>query len=151
MAQVTCCAEYDLRAIAAAAGSLDLDSVSYQDGELVVTDVEQVALEAALAGYDHSVALAAIDREVWKAARAGAVAAIKVTTSAGNTFDGDEVSQQRMARAIVAMTDGSTVRWVLADNTTIQTSAIELKEALRLAGAAQASIWVMDNSKDTGQ
>ena len=88
-------------------------------------------------------------REAFKSDRAAAVSSITVTTSSGNTFDGDEVSQERMARAIVAMPDEGAVRWVLADNTTTQASAIELKEALRLAGAAQASIWVMDNSKDT--
>lgn len=142
MAQVTCCAEYDLRAIAAAAGSLELDSVSYQDGELVVTDVEQGALEAALAGYDHSVALAAIDREVWKAARAGAVAAIKVTTAAGNTFDGDETSQGRMGRAVSCMGDGESVTWVLANNTIAQVSRAELVEALRMAGSEQSMLWI---------
>lgn len=89
-------------------------------------------------------------REAFKVERSLSVSAITVTTAAGNTFDGDEISQVRMARAIVAMPDDGTVRWVLADNTTTQASAIELKEALRLAGAAQASIWVMDNSKDTG-
>lgn len=142
MAQVTCCAEYDLRAIAAAAGSLGLDSVSYQNGELVVTDVEQGALEAALAGYDHSVALAATDREVWKAARAGAVAAIKVTTAAGNTFDGDETSQGRMGRAVSCMGDGESVTWVLANNTIAKVSRAELVEALRLAGSEQSLLWI---------
>jgi len=88
-------------------------------------------------------------REAFKADRAADVSSITVTTTSGNTFDGDEVSQARMARAIVAMPEEGVVRWVLADNTSIHASAMELKEALRLAGAAQASMWVMDTSKDT--
>lgn len=84
-------------------------------------------------------------REAAKAARAAAVAAIKVTTAAGNTFDGDELSQGRMARAIIALSTGlaPSVNWVLADNTVIQATKNELTEALVLAGQAQAAIWVL--------
>ncbi|MFZ6813531.1 DUF4376 domain-containing protein [Undibacterium sp. Rencai35W] len=70
---------------------------------------------------------------------------IKVTTAAGNTFDGDEVSQNRMARAIVALTGTNTpsTLWVLANNNKINVTAAELTEALALAGAAQAAMWVI--------
>lgn len=88
---------------------------------------------------------AAIHREEWKAGRAAAVAAITVTTQAGNTFDGDEVSQGRMALAILALNAspvGTTVTWVLADNSVIAATPDELTEALALAGAAQAALWV---------
>lgn len=73
------------------------------------------------------------------------VSKIKVTTQAGNIFDGDEVSQGRMARAIIALqaTGTPSVTWILADNTVIQASVAELGEALALAGAAQASMWVV--------
>lgn len=83
-------------------------------------------------------------RSEWKAQRAAAVSAITVTTTAGNTFDGDETSQGRMARAIIALgtTPDGTVNWVLADNTVITATATELTEALALAGAAQAALWV---------
>lgn len=84
-------------------------------------------------------------REEWKASRAAAVEAIDVTTAAGNTFDGDEISQGRMARAIIALdaaAPGTTVNWILADNSVIDATAAELVEALALAGAAQAAIWV---------
>lgn len=85
-------------------------------------------------------------REEWKASRAAAVEAIDVTTAAGNTFDGDEISQGRMARAILGLQTmpGSAVTWVLADNSVIQATAAELSEALALAGAAQAAIWVAE-------
>lgn len=84
-------------------------------------------------------------REAAKAGRTVAVEAITVTTTAGNTFDGDETSQTRMARAIIALnaTGTPTVNWVLSDNTVIQASAAELSEALALAGAAQAAVWVI--------
>lgn len=80
-----------------------------------------------------------------KATRSDLVAAIKVTTQAGNTFDGDEVSQGRMARAIIALqaTGTPSVTWVLADNSVLQASAAELSQALALAGAAQAAVWVL--------
>ena len=81
-------------------------------------------------------------REEWKSSRAAAVAAIKVTTLAGNEFDGDEVSQGRMARAVSSMEDADTVLWVLANNSVIRATKAELREALRLAGSEQAAIWV---------
>jgi predicted carbohydrate-binding protein with CBM5 and CBM33 domain len=85
-------------------------------------------------------------REELKAEREAAVAAIKVTTQAGHTFDGDEVSQGRMSRAIIALSTGlaPSVNWVLADNSVIQATAAELTEALVLAGQAQAQIWVIE-------
>lgn len=84
-------------------------------------------------------------RAEFKAERAAAVAAILVTTSAGNTFDGDEMSQGRMARAILglqAAAPGSTVSWILADNSVVEVGIVELQEALMLAGAEQARLWV---------
>lgn len=85
-------------------------------------------------------------REIAKAARAVAVKNILVTTQAGNTFDGDETSQTRMARAVLVLSTGAaaTVPWVLADNTVIQADIAELTEALALAGAAQAALWVIE-------
>lgn len=85
-------------------------------------------------------------REQAKAQRQAAVDAIKVTTQAGHTFDGDETSQTRMTRAVLAMqaTGTPSVTWVLADNTVIQATVPELTEALALAGAEQASLWVIE-------
>ena len=80
-----------------------------------------------------------------KVRRAERVAQISVTTAAGNTFDGDETSQTRMARAILVLGTGfaSTIPWVLADNTIAEVSAPELTEALALAGQAQTLLWVL--------
>ena len=80
--------------------------------------------------------------EAFKAQRQILVDNIKVTVG-GRVFDGDEVSQTRMARAAVAMTDTETVLWVLADNTPTQCTKAELIEALRLAGEEQTRLWVM--------
>jgi len=88
---------------------------------------------------------ASIDRSAFKAGRAEAVARITVTTTSGRTFDGDENSQGRMARAILGMQsqpEGSTVQWVLHDNTVVDVGIAELQEALTLAGLRQTELWV---------
>jgi hypothetical protein len=84
-------------------------------------------------------------RDELKAERDAAVAAIKVTVSTGKTFDGDEVSQTRMSRAIVGMqaANAQTITWVLSDNVPAEVTIAELSEALVLAGQAQAAIWVI--------
>ena len=87
--------------------------------------------------------IAAVMQAKAKAQRATAVDAIKVTTQAGNEYDGDEVSQGRMARAIIALqaTGTPTVKWVLANNVPTDVPVADLVEALALAGGAQAAIW----------
>lgn len=94
---------------------------------------------------DDLAAIAVTEREQAKQARTATVEAILVTTAAGNTFQGDEVSQGRMSRAILGLSTGlaPSVRWVLADNTVIAATSAELIEALVLAGQAQASVWVL--------
>lgn len=81
------------------------------------------------------------DYQAWKAARLQAVDAITVEVD-GLTFDGDELSQNRMARAVAGadlMTD--TTEWTLADNTVAMVSVQTLKAACRLAGEEQTRIW----------
>lgn len=90
----------------------------------------------------------AAEREQWKSARAKSVEGITVTTQAGNSFDGDEISQGRMARAILGLQASgdpdATVTWVLSDNTVIDATSAELSEALMLAGSEQAALWVAE-------
>lgn len=84
-------------------------------------------------------------REGFKVERELAVSRITVTTASGNVFDGDEVSQQRMSRAYLALQtkpEGATTPWVLTDNTAVMVAKEELLEALALAGQAQADLWV---------
>ena len=59
----------------------------------------------------------------------------------GMMFDGDETSQDRMARSIIALDLGEKVQWVLADNTIKMVTRAQLREALRKAGKAQTAIW----------
>lgn len=59
----------------------------------------------------------------------------------GMVFDGDEVSQGRMARAVFIMDDDDTVNWVLANNEVVPASKQQLSTALRLAGSKQVEIW----------
>lgn len=105
--------------------------------EIVERSAQEIEAEAR--------ASAEAKRESAKAARAARVAGIQVTTKAGNTYDGDEVSQGRMARAIVALQAAGvpSVTWVLANNTVITATVADLAEALALAGAAQAAMWVI--------
>jgi len=85
-------------------------------------------------------------RAIRSRVRAEQVAAIRVTTATGNVFQGDEISQNRMARTLLAyaeeLPDGE-VEWVLADNTTALVTMAELDEALRLSVDAQNAIWII--------
>lgn len=78
-----------------------------------------------------------------KKLRDTAVAAIKVTVN-GKVFDGDEVAQGRIARAVAAAESAaiSTYQWKLADNSVAAVSLDELKQALALAFQAQSALWV---------
>ena len=93
---------------------------------------------------DNQRAADAAAHEQKKATRTEAVALIRVTTSSGKVFDGDETSQTRMARAVVALQAAGQTEtvWVLADNTPATVTLAELAEALALAGAEQTRLWV---------
>ena len=83
-------------------------------------------------------------REAEKIQRDIITAKILVTTSTGNVFNGDEVSQNRLSRAILALqlTGTLTTHWVLANNVATEVGVPELAEALALSGAAQTALWV---------
>lgn len=82
-----------------------------------------------------------IGYQSWKAARHVAVAAITVEVG-GRIYDGDEISQNRMARVVAAAGSlDDVVSWTLADNSTAFVTARELKEALCLAGLKQTELW----------
>jgi len=83
-----------------------------------------------------TLALAKVDRDKQ-------VNNIKVTTTSGKIFDGNEPSQDRMTRAVAAGSPGETTQWRLADNSVATVTYEELKEALRLAGQAQTELWMI--------
>lgn len=81
-------------------------------------------------------------RDRAKQQRADAVAAIKVDVD-GMTFDGDETSQGRIARAILAMEAAGTTStpWTLSNNTTVAVTSTQLRQVLVKAGLAQTALW----------
>lgn len=93
---------------------------------------------------DKATEIAEEARTKFKADRAMAVSQIVITTESGNTFDGDEASQGRMARAIVYMneTGQNEIQWVLADNTIAIVTRGDLSEALKLSVDAQTTLWL---------
>lgn len=78
----------------------------------------------------------------FKAKRNEQVRNITVITKNGNTFDGDEDSQNRLSRAVSSSDVGESTLWKLANNSIETVSHEELKEALRLAGDEQTRIWM---------
>jgi hypothetical protein len=83
-------------------------------------------------------------REQLKVERQAAVDAITVTVG-DKVFDGDEISQERMTRAltVAGITGQSSCIWVLHDNTAAKVTRDELAMALALSMQAQAAIWVL--------
>lgn len=78
-----------------------------------------------------------------KADRQALVDSIVVTTSTGKKFDGNEISQDRMNKAIsvAAITGLTSCTWVLADNVPTVVTVYELKEALALSFQAMGAVW----------
>lgn len=77
-----------------------------------------------------------------KVERSDAVGKITVEVD-GMTFDGNEVSQQRMARCVMVMNDGESISWVLADNSVAVVTKEQLKKVLSLAVVKQSELWVV--------
>ena len=83
-----------------------------------------------------------------KSERADAVSKIVVEVD-GMNFDGDEISQGRMARTVsIAVAEGydldTTKRtWVLADNTIAEVTVRQLAKACELAGNKQTELWTV--------
>ena len=83
-----------------------------------------------------------------KAERAAAVSKIVVTVD-GMQFDGDETSQERMARTVLTLDAGETMPWVLYDDTIAQVTRGQLAQALKLAGQAQTALWTVPYQEDS--
>ena len=77
-----------------------------------------------------------------KRIRAQKVASIKVTVD-GMVFDGDEMAQSRMARAITAADTAGmdSTTWVLADNTVKLVTKAQLQEALSKSMIEMGKLW----------
>lgn len=84
--------------------------------------------------------LAPYQRKLFKASREVLVENITVEVD-GMVFDGDEVSQARMGRAVLVMTSTEKMGWVLNDNTEVLVTKAQLKQALKLSGTEQSKLW----------
>lgn len=122
----------------------EYECVLFVEHGVILPDTKSEFLISLEADYAESTNayLSAIKLEEAKALRQVEVDAIVVTTASGKAFDGDEVSQDRMSRAINALNPQETTVWVLTGSIPTQVTREELQEALRLAGAAQTAIWV---------
>lgn len=71
------------------------------------------------------------------------VSSLLITSSAGNVFNGDELSQNRILKTLTVMglTGQSKNMWKLANNSIVEVSKEELEEVLILAHAEMDSIW----------
>lgn len=77
----------------------------------------------------------------WKSERQTKVDNIEVIYN-DVIYQGDEVSQTRMARAITSMTDDTvTIPWVAKDNSVYDLTRVDLKAILLDAGNQQSFIW----------
>ena len=85
--------------------------------------------------------IAQVQRTRFKASRARRMAQQTVIVE-GMEFDADELSQQRMARALLLMNETQTTMWVLANNEVVQVSKKQLFEACKQAGEQQSALWV---------
>ena len=78
--------------------------------------------------------------QTWKSERQNKVDNIEVEYN-GVIYQGDELSQTRMARAISAMDDNETIEWVAKDNSIQILSKADLSAILKEAGIKQTQIW----------
>ena len=105
-------------------------------------DSRQQPTEEELMAVDVEAILAAL---AFKESRPAIIAAITVEVN-GRVFDGDEVAQSRMDRAVRAAQrrESPTVPlWVLSDNTVVTDLPVDdLEEALTLAVEAMGAAWV---------
>ena len=78
----------------------------------------------------------------WKASRTTAVSEIEVTYDSV-VYQGDEISQERMSRAITAAADDvETIGWIAKDNSINLLTRVDLKIILKDAGDQQSALWV---------
>ena len=68
-------------------------------------------------------------------------------------FDGDEISQNRIARTITAATAAGygpedTTTWVLHDNTVATVTIKQLSQALLASGLKQTELWIIPYTEE---
>ena len=124
----------------------DVRYVAYPANQLVPAEENEVVTSVSEEEYISALVANTTKVKTNKELKTDAVNVILVTTSTGKVFDGDEASQDRMLRAIqiANITTVGTTQWKLADNTIVEVTLEELKEALSLAGQEMSRIWLGD-------
>ena len=80
--------------------------------------------------------------QVFKEERQRLVNSIEVEYQ-GNIYQGDELSQDRMSRAINGLpNDSSLILWKTKSNSTVNLTRVDLKEILFVAGEKQTLLWI---------
>ena len=115
------------------------DGISFYQGDMQINDRE-ATVEEVLA-YDSERSTMQLQSQT-KQAKMEALGRITVTTAAGNTFDGRDKDQLRMLAALQSaqFLGLFNTPWKLADNSVIQVSVEELREALALSIQATGNI-----------
>ncbi|ATG58238.1 MULTISPECIES: DUF4376 domain-containing protein [Pseudoalteromonas] len=117
------------------------EPVAHEDGTLVEVDPQPLPIAPAQPAVKTvEEILAPYARTIFKLNRQKLLDKLTVEVD-GMVFDGDEVSQGRMARAAFTMEQGEQIGWVLANNNQVMVTKEVLTQALRLAGAKQSQIW----------
>lgn len=80
------------------------------------------------------------NKQNYKIMRQNIVDNIEVTYK-GIVYQGDEVSQSRLSRAITGLPDDGSIQWKAKDNSINELTKADLKEILFLAGQKQTEIW----------
>lgn len=122
----------------------DVRYVSYPANQKAPAESSETIVTISEDEYNSAVLALTTKVKTDKELRVEAVSRIIVTTSTGNVFDGDELSQDRMLRAlqISSITGQTTTYWKLADNNIVEVTLSELEEALTLAGVEMSRIWL---------
>ena len=102
------------------------ESTLWEYYQLFTTELDEDRLEVVAKG---------IEESVLKQAKELALNSITVTTTNGNTFDGNETARGNMTSAVLSaeVIGKSEDTWKLADNTSAVITITELKEALALS------------------
>lgn len=80
--------------------------------------------------------------QVFKEERQRLVNSIEVEYQ-GNIYQGDELSQDRISRAINGLpNDSSLILWKTKSNSTVNLTRVDLKEILFVAGEKQTLLWI---------
>jgi hypothetical protein len=99
----------------------------------VIKTAEEVKQEKLQKEYEQAL-------RIWKQQRQEAVDAIIVEHN-GKEFQGDEISQDRIARAILSLSDEDTINWAAYDNTEVELTKADLQAILAQAREQQSMIW----------